>query len=78
LAVIVGRWGKYMGKLAGKISLVLVAIAALDLQRPRVCIEGAYVFITGRREPERAAAVKEIGRNVSGVRTAIAGHVDWR
>jgi hypothetical protein len=25
--------------------------------------EGAYVFITGRREPELGAAVKEIGRN---------------
>jgi NAD(P)-dependent dehydrogenase (short-subunit alcohol dehydrogenase family) len=29
--------------------------------------EGAYVFITGRRESELAAAVKEIGRNVTGV-----------
>src|SRR5205823_7070451 len=29
--------------------------------------EGAYVFITGRREQELAAAVKEIGRNVTGV-----------
>ena len=29
--------------------------------------EGAYVFITGRREPELAAAVKEIGSNVTGV-----------
>ena len=29
--------------------------------------EGAYVFITGRRDPELAAAVTEIGRNVTGV-----------
>jgi NAD(P)-dependent dehydrogenase (short-subunit alcohol dehydrogenase family) len=29
---------------------------------------GAYVFITGRRGPELAAAVKEIGRHVTGVR----------
>jgi NAD(P)-dependent dehydrogenase (short-subunit alcohol dehydrogenase family) len=29
--------------------------------------EGAYVFLTGRREPELAAAVKEIGSNVTGV-----------
>ncbi|MGZ6045461.1 MAG: SDR family oxidoreductase, partial [Isosphaeraceae bacterium] len=29
--------------------------------------EGAYVFITGRREPELAAAVMEIGGNVTGV-----------
>jgi NAD(P)-dependent dehydrogenase (short-subunit alcohol dehydrogenase family) len=30
--------------------------------------EGAYVFITGRRDSELAAAVKEIGRSVTGVR----------
>ncbi len=29
--------------------------------------EGAYVFITGRRGSELAAAVKEIGRNITGV-----------
>ena len=29
--------------------------------------EGAYVFITGRRAPELAAAVKEIGSNVTGI-----------
>jgi NAD(P)-dependent dehydrogenase (short-subunit alcohol dehydrogenase family) len=29
--------------------------------------EGAYVFITGRRDAELAAAVKAIGRNVTGV-----------
>src|SRR5262249_30785673 len=30
--------------------------------------EGAYVFITGRRESELAAAVKEVGRNITAVR----------
>ena len=29
--------------------------------------EGAYVFITGRREAELTAAVKEIGSNVTSV-----------
>jgi NAD(P)-dependent dehydrogenase (short-subunit alcohol dehydrogenase family) len=29
--------------------------------------EGAYVFITGRRDAELAAAVKEMGSNVTGV-----------
>jgi NAD(P)-dependent dehydrogenase (short-subunit alcohol dehydrogenase family) len=29
--------------------------------------ESAYVFITGRRDPELAAAVTEIGRTVTGV-----------
>jgi len=27
--------------------------------------EGAYVFITGRRDPELASAVKEIGRDIT-------------
>ena len=35
-------------------------------------IEGAYVFITGRRDPELAAAAKEIGRNVTGVQGDVA------
>jgi NAD(P)-dependent dehydrogenase (short-subunit alcohol dehydrogenase family) len=30
--------------------------------------EGAYVFITGRRDPELAAAVKAIGRQITGIR----------
>jgi NAD(P)-dependent dehydrogenase (short-subunit alcohol dehydrogenase family) len=34
--------------------------------------EGAYVFITGRRDPELAAAIKEIGRNVTGVQGDVA------
>ena len=34
--------------------------------------EGAYVFITGRRDPELAAAVKEIGRNVSRLQGDVA------
>jgi NAD(P)-dependent dehydrogenase (short-subunit alcohol dehydrogenase family) len=34
--------------------------------------EGAYVFITGRRERELNAAVKEIGRNVTGVQGDVA------
>ena len=34
--------------------------------------EGAYVFITGRRDVELAAAVKEIGKNVAGVQGNVA------
>ena len=44
-----------------------VAIAALALRRQQFVNEGAHVFITGRRDPELAVAVKEIGRNVTGV-----------
>jgi NAD(P)-dependent dehydrogenase (short-subunit alcohol dehydrogenase family) len=34
--------------------------------------EGAYVFITGRRETELARAVKDIGKNVTGVQGDVA------
>jgi NAD(P)-dependent dehydrogenase (short-subunit alcohol dehydrogenase family) len=57
-----------MGKLEGKIALVTGGNSGIGLATAkRFVAEGAYVFITGRREPELAAAVKEIGRNVTGV-----------
>src|SRR5216684_3700627 len=59
---------KYMGKLEGKIALVTGGNSGIGLATAKQFVnEGAYVFITGRREPELARAVKEIGRNVSGV-----------
>jgi len=59
---------KYMGKLEGKIALVTGGNSGIGLATAKEFVsEGAYVFITGRREPELAAAVKEIGRNVTGV-----------
>jgi NAD(P)-dependent dehydrogenase (short-subunit alcohol dehydrogenase family) len=57
-----------MGKLEGKIALVTGANSGIGLATAKQFVnEGAYVFITGRRESELAAAVKEIGRNVTGV-----------
>ncbi len=57
-----------MGKLEGKIALITGGTSGIGLATAKQCVtEGAYVFITGRREPELAAAVKEIGRNVTGV-----------
>src|SRR5258705_12192254 len=38
----------------------------------RFVTEGAYVFITGRRQAELDAAVKEIGENVTGVQGDVA------
>src|SRR5438445_8076314 len=56
-----------MGKLDGKIALVTGGNSGIGLATAkRFVSEGAYVFITGRREKELAAAVKEIGRNVKG------------
>jgi len=61
--------GKSMGKLEGKIALVTGGNSGIGLATANEFVkEGAYVFITGRRDRELAAAVKEIGRNVTGVK----------
>src|SRR5437763_8697363 len=58
-----------MGKLDRKIALVTGGNSGIGLATAKqFVIEGAYVFITGRRKPELAAAIEEIGRNVTGVR----------
>src|SRR6266478_827600 len=57
-----------MGKLDGRIALVTGGNSGIGLATAKQFVnEGAYVFIMGRREPELARAVKEIGRNVTGV-----------
>jgi NAD(P)-dependent dehydrogenase (short-subunit alcohol dehydrogenase family) len=57
-----------MKKLAGKIALITGGTSGIGLATVKQFVhEGAYVFITGRREPELAAAVREIGKNVTGV-----------
>jgi NAD(P)-dependent dehydrogenase (short-subunit alcohol dehydrogenase family) len=58
-----------MGKLEGKTALITGGNSGIGLATAKQFVkEDAYVFITGRREPELAAAEKEIGRNVTAVR----------
>jgi NAD(P)-dependent dehydrogenase (short-subunit alcohol dehydrogenase family) len=58
-----------MGKLEGKIALITGGSSGIGLATAKEFVnEGAYVFITGRRDLELAAAVKETARNVTGVR----------
>jgi NAD(P)-dependent dehydrogenase (short-subunit alcohol dehydrogenase family) len=62
-----------MGKLEGKIALITGANSGIGLAAAeRFVNEGAYVFITGRREAELGRAVKEIGRNVTGIQGDVA------
>src|SRR5216683_1335790 len=57
-----------MGKLEGKNALITGGNSGIGLATAKQFVhEGAYVFITGRREPELARAVKEIEKNVTGV-----------
>jgi NAD(P)-dependent dehydrogenase (short-subunit alcohol dehydrogenase family) len=57
-----------MGKLEGRIALVTGGTSGIGLATAKAFVgEGAFVFITGRRESELAAAVTEIGHRVTGV-----------
>ncbi len=66
-----------MGKLEGKIALVTGGNSGIGLATAKRFVnEGAYVFITGRRNVELAAAVREIGRNVTGVQGDVSNLAD--
>jgi NAD(P)-dependent dehydrogenase (short-subunit alcohol dehydrogenase family) len=66
-----------MNKLEGKIAFITGGNSGIGLATAKQFVnEGAYVFITGRREPELAAAVKEIGSNVTGVQGDVSSLVD--
>src|SRR2546423_15503561 len=62
------RNAKHAGKLEGKIALITGGNSGIGLATAKEFVnQGAYVFITGRREQELAAAVKAMGKNVSAV-----------
>src|SRR5207249_2902204 len=55
-------------KLEGKIAVVTGATSGMALATAKLFVEeGAYVFITGRRQQQLDQAVKAIGKNVTGV-----------
>jgi len=57
-----------MGKLEGKVAVITAATSGMALATAKLFVEeGAYVFVTGRRQEQLDKAVKEIGRNVTGV-----------
>jgi NAD(P)-dependent dehydrogenase (short-subunit alcohol dehydrogenase family) len=55
-------------KLKGKVAVITGGTEGIGLAAAELFVnEGAYVFITGRRQKELDEAVKAIGRNVTGV-----------
>lgn len=64
-------------KLAGKVAVVTGGNSGIGLATAqRFVVEGAHVFITGRRQGELDAAVKQIGKNVTGVQGDVSNLAD--
>jgi NAD(P)-dependent dehydrogenase (short-subunit alcohol dehydrogenase family) len=64
-------------KLQGKVAVITGGTTGIGLAAARLFVkEGAYVFITGRRQKELDAAVKAISSNVTGIQGDIANLAD--
>jgi NAD(P)-dependent dehydrogenase (short-subunit alcohol dehydrogenase family) len=65
------------GKLEGKIALVTGGSTGIGFATAqRFVQEGAYVYITGRRQPELDEAVKKIGAQVTAIRADASSLAD--
>ncbi len=66
-----------MGKLEGKVAVITGGTSGMALETAKLFVEeGAYVFITGRRQEVLDQAVNAIGRNVTGARADSANLAD--
>src|ERR1700757_2242145 len=66
-----------MGKLQGKVALITGGNSGIGLATAKQFVkEGAYVYITGRRERELTAAVREIGEDVTSIQGDVSNLSD--
>ena len=66
-----------MNKLEGKVAVITGGNSGIGLATAqRFVSDGAYVFITGRRQSELDSAVKQIGKNVTGFQGDVANLAD--
>ena len=66
-----------MGKLQGKVAVITGGTQGIGLATAKLfASEGAYVFITGRRQKELDEAVASIGGSVTGVRGDVLNLAD--
>ena len=62
-----------MDKLQGKVAVITGGSSGIGLAAAKLFVaEGAYVFITGRRQKELDEAVRAIGGNVTGIQGDVA------
>jgi NAD(P)-dependent dehydrogenase (short-subunit alcohol dehydrogenase family) len=66
-----------VGKLQGKVAVITGGTTGIGFAAAKLFVEeGAYVFITGRRQKELDEAVEAIGRNVTGVQGDVSKLAD--
>ena len=66
-----------MNKLEGKVAVITGGSSGIGLATAkRFVAEGAYVFITGRRQSELNEAVRDIGKNVTDVQGDVSNLAD--
>jgi NAD(P)-dependent dehydrogenase (short-subunit alcohol dehydrogenase family) len=71
------RGEKILTKLEGKVAVITGGSSGIGLATARRFIsEGAYVYITGRRQRELDAAERQIGKNVTAVQGDVSNLAD--
>jgi NAD(P)-dependent dehydrogenase (short-subunit alcohol dehydrogenase family) len=72
-----GREGAQLNRLQGKVAVITGGSNGMEFATAEQFVaEGAYVYITGRRENELDAAVTKIGKNIAAVQGDVSNLED--